>query len=453
MANQIWRFNLRNPRRTYPSRRLGRHHTKSPPCLRPRPQLESAPPRPPAHRAQNRQRPGTDPRHQIASHPIRKRRNYPRPRPRKIPNRPRHRPHPHQISRTLGVSLRPAYTYNWELMTASPPLALIAELTHRCPLHCVYCSNPRELTARPELIRSARPAGLYLNLIPSGLPLDETRLDQLVAAGLDHFQLSFQGAREDSANEFAGTKAHAQKLCVLDWLKSRRVAVTLNFVLHRNNLDQLDEMLSIAENSSASRIEFAHVQYYGWAFANRDQLLPTREQLMHSLDFFKQTQERLRGKIKVEYVVPDYYAKFPKPCMGGWARKVILITPSGAAMPCHAASVIPGLRFDNVKEKSVKEIWKSGEAFQKFRGEDWMHEPCKSCDRRAQDFGGCRCQAFLLAGDAAATDPVCSLSPQRSLIDAALAATPVPQVAGSHASPQSTLTMVQPRWLYRTNPR
>src|ERR1051326_1918382 len=221
----------------------------------------------------------------------------------------------------------------------------------------------------------------------------------------------------------------------------------------RSTSSDLDEMLSIAENSSASRIEFAHVQYYGWAFANRDQLLPTREQLMHSLDFFKQTQERLRGKIKVEYVVPDYYAKFPKPCMGGWARKAILITPSGAAMPCHAASVIPGLRFDNVKEKSVKEIWKSGEAFQKFRGEDWMHEPCKSCDRRQQDFGGCRCQAFLLAGDAAATDPVCSLSPQRSLIDAALAATPVPQVAGSHASPQSTLTMVQPRWLYRTNPR
>src|ERR1043166_7144997 len=210
---------------------------------------------------------------------------------------------------------------------------------------------------------------------------------------------------------------------------------------------------AILENSSASRIEFAHVQYYGWAFANRDQLLPTREQLMHSLDFFKQTQERLRGKIKVEYVVPDYYAKFPKPCMGGWARKVILITPSGAAMPCHAASVIPGLRFDNVKEKSVKEIWKSGEAFKKSRGEHWMHDPGKPGAPRPQDFGACRCQAFLLAGDAAATDPVCSLSPQRSLIDAALAATPVPQVAGSHASPQSPLTMVQPRWLYRTNPR
>jgi pyrroloquinoline quinone biosynthesis protein E len=359
-------------------------------------------------------------------------------------------------------------------------LALIAELTHRCPLHCVYCSNPRELTARSEelsaeawsrvfteaaaagvmqldltggeplarpdltqLIQSARAAGLYVNLITSGLPLDEKRLDELVAAGLDHFQLSFQGAREDTASEISGSKTHTQKLKVLGWLKSRRVAVTLNFVLHRNNLDQLPEMLAIAENCSASRIEFAHVQYYGWAFANRDALLPNREQLMQSLEFFKQAGERLRGKIKVEYVVPDYYAKFPKPCMGGWGRKAMLITPRGDAMPCHAASVIPGLRFDNVKEKSVQEIWNHSEAFQKFRGEVWMQEPCKSCDRRTQDFGGCRCQAMLLAGDAAATDPVCSLSPQRSRVDAILAAVP--------AQP-SNLTVVQRQWLYRPNP-
>ena len=371
------------------------------------------------------------------------------------------------------------------------PLALIAELTHRCPLHCVYCSNPRELAARSEelptevwsrvfaeaaaagvmqldltggeplarpdltrLIQSARAAGLYVNLITSGLPLDEIRLDELVAAGLDHFQLSFQGAREETANEISGTKTHAQKLKVLGWLKSRRVAVTLNFVLHRNNLDQLNEMLSVAENSSASRIEFAHVQYYGWAFANRDQLLPSREQLMQSLEFFKQAEERLRGKIKVEYVVPDYYAKFPKPCMGGWGRKAMLITPSGDAMPCHAASVIPGLRFDNVKDKSVREFWESSEAFQKFRGETWMQEPCKSCDRRTQDFGGCRCQAMLLAGNAAATDPVCSLSPERLRVDSILAAIPaqrehsVPQVAS-----QPTPALVQPQWLYRPNPQ
>ncbi|HEU0367717.1 MAG TPA: pyrroloquinoline quinone biosynthesis protein PqqE [Candidatus Acidoferrum sp.] len=371
------------------------------------------------------------------------------------------------------------------------PLALIAELTHRCPLHCVYCSNPRELAARSEelptevwarvfaeaaaagvmqldltggeplarpdltkLIQSARAAGLYVNLITSGLPLDEIRLDELVAAGLDHFQLSFQGAREETANEISGTKTHAQKLKVLGWLKSRRVAVTLNFVLHRNNLDQLNEMLSVAENSSASRIEFAHVQYYGWAFANRDQLLPSREQLMQSLEFFKQAEERLRGKIKVEYVVPDYYAKFPKPCMGGWGRKAMLITPRGDAMPCHAASVIPGLRFDNVKDKSVKEFWESSEAFQKFRGETWMQEPCKSCDRRTQDFGGCRCQAMLLAGNAAATDPVCSLSPERLRVDSILAAIPAQR---EHSAPrvasQPTPALLLPQWLYRPNPQ
>ena len=379
-------------------------------------------------------------------------------------------------------------------MTSPPPLALIAELTHRCPLHCVYCSNPHELTVRSEelsteawlrvfqeaaqagtmqldltggeplarpdlasLIQSARAAGLYVNLITSGLPLDEGRLDELVAAGLDHFQLSFQGAREQTAQEISGSTSHPQKLKVLGWLKSRRVAVTLNFVLHRNNLEQLHEMVAIAENSSASRIEFAHVQYYGWAFANRHALLPTREQLRQSLDFFKQAEERLRGKIKVEYVVPDYYAKFPKPCMGGWGQKAMLITPRGDAMPCHAASVIPGLLFENVKQKSVKEIWESSAAFQRFRGEDWMQEPCKSCDRRTQDFGGCRCQAMLLAGDAAATDPVCSLSPQRSKVDAILAALPAPPNFGSSFLTEngewSTANQsLRPQWLYRPNP-
>src|SRR5882724_2309420 len=366
-------------------------------------------------------------------------------------------------------------------MVDSNPLALVCELTHRCPLHCVYCSNPQNLTPRTEelpsqvwarvfreacetgvmqldltggeplarpdlasLIQSARAVGLYVNLITSGLPLDEKRLDELIAAGLDHFQLSFQGAREDIASEISGTKSQAQKLRVLDWLKSRRVAVTLNFVVHRKNLDQLEEMLAIAENSSATRIEFAHVQYYGWAFANREQLLPSREQLTYSLEFFQDAQERLRGKIRVEYVVPDYYAKFPKPCMGGWARKVMLITPSGEVLPCHAAAVISGLQFENVKEKSLREIWESSEAFQKFRGESWMQEPCKSCDRRTQDFGGCRCQAFLLAGDAAATDPVCSLSPLRVKVDAIITAIP--------ANPISA-PVVKPDWFYRPNPQ
>lgn len=362
----------------------------------------------------------------------------------------------------------------------SNPLALIAELTHRCPLHCVYCSNPLELQARGEelstetwarvfkeaaaagvlqldftggeplartdileLVRAARSAGLYVNLITSGMPLDEARLAALVAAGLDHIQLSFQGARENTANEISGTKSHAQKLRVLEWLKQHGIAVTLNFVIHRRNIDQLEEMLTIAESSSATRIEFANVQYYGWAFANRENLLPTRQQLDRSVEFLKREQERLKGKIRIEFVVPDYYAKYPKPCMGGWGRKLMLITPSGDALPCHAAQIIPGLSFENVKDRSLREIWEHSAAFQKFRGEDWMQEPCRSCDRREQDFGGCRCQALLLAGDAAATDPVCSLAPMRPKVDAIL--------AGMNNAPPAEI-FVKPNWLYRPNP-
>jgi len=384
------------------------------------------------------------------------------------------------------------------------PLALIAEVTHRCPLHCVYCSNPLELKnradelpidvwsrvfqeaatagvlqadltggeplARPDiidLVRAARSAGLYVSLITSGMPLDEARLANLVEAGLDHLQLSFQGAHEETANEISGTKAHAQKLRVLEWLKKVRVAVTLNFVIHRRNIDQLEEMLQLAESSSATRVEFANVQYYGWAFANREHLLPTRAQLDHSLEILKQAEERLRGKIRVEFVVPDYYAKYPKACMGGWGRKLMLITPSGDALPCHAAQIIPNLRFDNVRDHSLRDIWETSDAFQQFRGADWMQEPCKTCDRRTQDFGGCRCQALLLAGDPAATDPVCSLSPNRPKVDTILASlnssshlahpNSSPLLVGAqHAAPhlgnQTTPQEPRPAWLYRPNP-
>ena len=362
----------------------------------------------------------------------------------------------------------------------SNPLALITELTHRCPLHCVYCSNPLELQARAneldtetwsrvfkeaaaagvlqadftggepltrpdiiDLVRAARTSGLYVSLITSGLPLDETKLSKLVEAGLDHVQLSFQGAHEEIASEISGTKAYAQKLRVLDWLKHVRVAVTLNFVIHRRNIEQIEQMLALAESSSATRVEFANVQYYGWAFANREHLLPTRAQLDRSIETLKAAQERLRGKIRVEYVVPDYYGKYPKPCMGGWGRKLMLITPSGEALPCHAAKVIPGLQFENVRDRGLREIWENSEAFQKFRGEAWMQEPCKTCDRRTQDFGGCRCQALLLAGDAAATDPVCSLAPTRAKVDAILAT-----VNGASAPNVSA----KPAWLYRPNP-
>jgi pyrroloquinoline quinone biosynthesis protein E len=383
------------------------------------------------------------------------------------------------------------------MSTQPNPLALIAELTHRCPLHCVYCSNPVELTnraeelpteiwsqvfqqaaqlgvlqadltggeplARPdilELIRSARAAGLYVNLITSGMPMDEARLANLIEAGLDHLQLSFQAAREETAQEISNTKSHAQKLRVLEWLKKVPVAVTLNFVIHRRNIDQIEEMLRIAESSSATRIEFANVQYYGWAFANRGSLLPTRAQLDRSLEVIKSAEARLRGKIRIESVVPDYYAKYPKPCMGGWGRKLMLITPNGDALPCHAAKIIPGLQFPNVKQSSLSEIWQTSEAFQKFRGEDWMQDPCKTCDRRTIDFGGCRCQALLLAGDPAVTDPVCSLSPNRPKIDAILANLNGPASTGEtglvyaepRSAPPSDTALNKPAWLYRHNP-
>src|SRR5437879_2779732 len=271
-------------------------------------------------------------------------------------------------------------------------------------------------------------------------------------------QLSFQGEREETANKISGAKSHTQKLRVLDWLRHRRLAVTLNFVIHRRNIDQLEEMLALAESSSATRIEFANVQYYGWAFANRENLLPTREQLDQFMAVIKREQERLEGRIRVEYVVPDYYAKYPKPCMGGWGCKLMLITPSGDALPCHAAQVISGLAFENVKDHSLREIWERSAAFQKFRGEDWMQEPCKTCDRRDQDFGGCRCQAMLLAGDAAATDPVCSLAPLRPKVDAILAAVnlaPVsagPGIPHSVGGPLSAEPLTRPAWLYRPNP-
>ena len=392
------------------------------------------------------------------------------------------------------------------MTTTSNPLALIAELTHRCPLHCVYCSNPLELQSRSselstetwsrvfqeaaqlgvlqadftggeplaradiiDLVRAARAAGLYVNLITSGLPLDESKLAALVAAGLDHIQLSFQGALEELANEISGAKSHAQKLRVLEWVKQHRVALTLNFVIHRRNIDQLEDMVALAESSSATRIEFANVQYYGWAFANRENLLPTREQLDQSLGIIKDEKERLEGRIRVEYVVPDYYAKYPKPCMGGWGRKLMLITPSGDTLPCHAAKVIPGLFFENVKVRSLREIWEQSTAFQKFRGEDWMQEPCKTCDRREQDFGGCRCQSLLLAGDAAATDPVCSLAPLRPKVDAILATlaqasacAPTSTIRQNTSQPSRTdtssdaslvsVTNLKPTWLYRPNP-
>ena len=366
-------------------------------------------------------------------------------------------------------------------MTTTPtPLALVAELTHRCPLHCVYCSNPLEMVkrerelsteiwirlfkeaveagilqvdftggeplARPdivELIHTARQAGLYASLITSGLPLDESKLAALVNAGLDHFQLSFQGATEETGRDISNASSHPHKLRVLEWLKKHRIGITLNFVIHRQNIHELEEMILLVEDYRPGCVEFASVQYYGWALANREALLPTRRQLEYCVETLKQLEERLKGKTRVVFVVPDYYAKYPKPCVGGWGRKLMLVSPDGDVLPCHAANVIPGMQFDNVKEKSLLEIWENSAAFRKFRGEEWMQEPCKSCDRRNLDFAGCRCQAFLLAGDAAATDPVCSLAPTRPKVDAILA-----QV--NEAKP--AILEEKPQYVYRPNP-
>lgn len=363
--------------------------------------------------------------------------------------------------------------------TIPNPLALVAELTHRCPLHCVYCSNPVELANRAaelntetwtrifreanvlgilqadftggeplaradivELVRNARDAGLYVSLISSGLPLDQAKLTALVAAGLDHFQLSFQGAREETAAEISGTNSHAHKLRVLEWLKKHRIGVTLNFVIHRQNIGELEAMLEIVKEYQPGCVEFASVQYYGYAFANRGRLLPTRAQLDHCVQTLKNAEEWLRGKTRLVFVVPDYYAKFPKPCVGGWGRKLMLISPDGTALPCHAAAVIPGMKFENAQKKSLQEIWQRSFSFNAFRGESWMQEPCKSCDRRASDFAGCRCQAFLLSGNACATDPVCSLAPTRPKVDAILAEIALP-----------TPTSPIPDWVYRANPQ
>jgi len=333
------------------------------------------------------------------------------------------------------------------------PLALIAELTHRCPLHCVYCSNPIQLqkmkdeidtatwmrvideaaqmgivqlhltggepTLRDDLvalIAHGRKHKLYSNLITSGVGLTEARLREMAEAGLDHIQLSLQDSQENYANEYAGTKAHAIKLKTAQTIKKFSLAFTINIVIHRQNISRLNEMISLGETLGADRMEIAHVQYYGWAFKNRNRLIPTSEQVKSSMDQIYAAKERLKDKLRIDFAIPDYFAKYPKPCMGGWGQKSVLIDPNGRVLPCHSAMVIPDMQFENIKEKSLSEIWNLSEAFERFRGEAWMQEPCSSCDRRSKDFGGCRCQAFLITGDAAATDPVCSLSPSKHKI-------------------------------------
>src|SRR5580692_4748578 len=372
------------------------------------------------------------------------------------------------------------------------PLALIAEVTHRCPLHCVYCSNPMQLTAASnelsteewisvfrqagklgmlhahftggeplartdltELIAAARAAGLYTNLITSGIGLNEQRLQMLVDAGLDHIQVSFQDSREEAANWIAGAKAHAHKIELSRLIRQQKLAFTVNLVVHRQNIDHIEEMMAFIEQLEPERMEIAHTQYYGWALQNRAALLPTRAQLEKAAEAVAAAEKRLAGRIRIDSVVPDYYARFPKACMGGWGRRLMLINPAGKVLPCHAAEVIPGLEFENVRDERLAFIWQQSSSFQRFRGEQWMPEPCRSCDQRAEDFGGCRCQALLLTGTAAATDPACSLAPAHHIIEAALAeanssaAVSVPVAAASFVQLQQRAARL---WSYRANP-
>jgi PqqA peptide cyclase len=372
------------------------------------------------------------------------------------------------------------------------PLALIAEITHRCPLHCVYCSNPLQMAGTQselftaewqsifaqagklgmlhahftggeplarrdlaELIASARAAGLYTNLITSGIGLEEPRMQALVAAGLDHIQLSFQDSREDAANWIAGAKAHAHKIELSRIIRRYKIAFTVNLVVHRQNLDHLEEMIAFIEQLNPERLEIAHAQYYGWALRNRAALMPTRAQLEKAVEIVTAAEKRLAGRIRLDSVVPDYYAKYPKACMGGWGRRLMLINPAGKVLPCHAAEVIPGLEFENTREQSLEWIWQESPSFQRFRGEAWMPEPCRSCERRTEDFGGCRCQALLLTGDPTATDPACTLAPAHAVIEAVLHEVNSDTMI-AEPTPATSLVQLQQQtsghWDYRTNP-
>lgn len=339
------------------------------------------------------------------------------------------------------------------------PLALLAELTHRCPLRCAYCSNPTALTegadeldtatwarvfqeaaalgclqvhlsggeptARRDildLVAAASRAGLYTNLITAGVTLDAARVLALREAGLDHVQLSVQDANAAGAERIGGyAGAHAKKLKAAELVREAGLPLTLNAVVHRQNLDNLGDLIELALAMGAGRLEVAHVQYYGWALINRDWLLPTRAQLDEATRTVEAARAAHKGRLVIDYVVPDYHASRPKSCMGGWGQRFLAVSPAGRVLPCHAAESIPGMEFANVRETSLAEAWQNSAAFNRFRGTDWMAEPCRSCARREVDWGGCRCQAAALLGDAAATDPACALSPQHGVLADALA--------------------------------
>jgi pyrroloquinoline quinone biosynthesis protein E len=336
------------------------------------------------------------------------------------------------------------------------PLGLLAELTHRCPLGCPYCSNPLALESRDDeldsatwarvfceaaglgvlhvhlsggepgtrrdlvdIVAHAREAGLYTNLITSGVGITSRTMRDLWEAGLDHIQVSIQDSDAVSADRIAGYRGAFQRKRALAAEAVRiGLPLTVNLVVHRANIERIGAMVDLALVLRAARIEIAHVQYYGWALRNRAALMPTAEQVRRSAAEVEELRRKHHGRIVIDAVVPDYHARLPKPCMGGWARRSLNVTPSGRVLPCHAAESIPGLEFWNVHDHSLADIWTRSPAFNAFRGTDFLPEPCATCERREIDFGGCRCQAFLLAGDARATDPVCHKSPHHDRVTA-----------------------------------
>ncbi len=347
------------------------------------------------------------------------------------------------------------------------PIGLLAELTHRCPLQCPYCSNPLQLeranaelstadwlrvldeaaklgvlqlhlsggepTLRrdlEQLVARASANGLYSNLITSAYAVTRDRLVALASAGLDHVQISIQDATEASADRIAGTAgAHERKLALAGYTRELGLALTINAPVHRQNIDNLPAIIALAESVGAQRLEVANVQYYGWALANRAALLPTKPQVLRSIEVTEAARKRLKGVLAIDYVAPDYYARRPKACMGGWGRGIINVTPSGKVLPCHAAETIKMLSFENVRDRSLADIWRHSDAFNAYRGTAWMQEPCRSCELKDVDWGGCRCQALAVTGDATNADPVCAKSSHRALIAAwaeAEAAAPAP---------------------------
>ena len=342
-------------------------------------------------------------------------------------------------------------------MSNNHPTTLLAEITHRCPLHCPYCSNTLEMIrangelttddwkrafteARElgvlqlglsggepmvrkdleELAVHARSLGLYTTLVTSGLGLTRKRAEALRAAGLEHVQVSVQDADPETAERIAGISSVKQKQAAIAVVKELGFAFSINVVLHRANLDRIGEIIDMAAGYGADRLELANTQYYGWGLRNRASLMPTREQVLRAKAIAQERMKRYKGQMQITFVLPDYFEELPKACYGGWGRYYIVVAPDGRALPCHGAYAIPSLELPNVRERSIDWIWHESPAFQAFRGDAWMKEPCRSCPRKAVDFGGCRCQALALTGDAANADPVCTLSPHRHLIDEAL---------------------------------